>query len=393
MKLAVLLYGQPRFFEKTYPFLKEEFDLQGYETTYFGHLWDEVGYTPQCDRNLEYDIADRDEIKKILINEFNCHGSQFIIDKYENSLDEFTKSWIRITSFMDYELPLPFTKKWNELNSVRRLNYTFGQYFSLNKSFKLMERYEQKNNIQFDVVIKCRTDVIYFNKSCYNSEELYLRKKSNIYNNIQTEEPEVNCWGLKKLDFIFGKDADMFFNNKENIQLNLFERLELNWRTTPIEKYKNGNVYYKDGTVDKFKYGVCNRITMNDWMLIANRSAAPYFYKYYFQYFLELLLLDLKTSKNIVNLFVAANENTKRWQCLNSLAQQGYMGVRNNITMNLLRNKRYIRIIKADKFKDNQLKSSATKIKYTPDVNLQEELIKHFNQRWPKDGSWADHGT
>lgn len=393
MKLAVLLYGQPRFFEKTYPFLKEEFDLPGYETTYFGHLWDEVGYTPQCDRSLEYDIANHDEIKKILTNEFNCHISQFIIDKYENSLDEFTKSWIKISSFMDYELSLPFTKKWDDLSSVRRLNYTFGQYFSLNKSFNLMERYEQKHNIQFDVVVKCRTDVIYFNRNCYNSEELYLRKKFNIYNNIHTEEPEVNCWGLKKLDFIFGEDADTFFNNKEDIQLNLFERLELNWQTTPIEKYKNGNVYYKDGTTDKFKYGVCNRITMNDWMLIANRSAAPHFYKYYFQYFLELLLLDLKTSKNIVNLFVAANENTKRWQCLNSLAQQGYMGVRNNITMNLLRNKRYIRVIKADKFKANQLKSSATKIKYTPDTNLQEELIKHFNHRWPKDGSWADHGT
>ena len=62
-------------------------------------------------------------------------------------------------------------------------------------------------------------------------------------------------------------------------------------------------------------------------------------------------------------------------------------------SMKLLRNKRYIRVINASVFKPNQLKSSATKIKYTPDTNLQEELITHFNQRWPKDGSWADHGT
>jgi len=393
MKLAVLLYGQPRFFEQTYPFLKEEFTLPGYETTYFGHLWNEIGYTPNCDRQLQYDNADYSKITNILKNEFNCHESQFIIDKYEQSLDEFTKSWIKLTSFMDFELPLPFTKRWNELSAVRRLNYTFGQYFSLNKSFRLMERYERKHKIKFDVVIKCRTDVIYFNKQCYKSEEVYLRKKSNIYNKIQTKTPEINCWGLKKLDFIFGTDAQDFFIKNKHIQLNLFEQLELNWKTTPFEKYENGKIYYKDGTAEDFKYNTCNRITMNDWMLIANRKAAPYFYKYYMQYFLELLVLDLKTANDTVSLFIAANENTKRWQCLNSLAQQGYMGVKNNITMNLLRNKRYIRVINEDKFKANQLRSSATKIKYNNDTNLQEELITQFNQRWPKDGSWADHGT
>ena len=393
MKLAVLLYGQPRFFDKTYPFLKEEFDLDGYETTYFGHLWGEIGYTPNCDRNLEYDLADRPEIERILRKEFNCQPEQYVIDNYENSLDEFTKSWIKITSFMDYELPLPFTKHWEQLSAVRRLNYTFGQYFSLNKSFRLMERYEQKHKIKFDVVIKCRTDVIYFNKKCYKSEELYKQKKNNIYNKLQFKTPEIYCWGLKKLDFIFGEDADSFFNYGKEVQQNLFEKFELNWQTTPIEKYENGLVYYKDNSTEKFEYGVCNRITMNDWMLIANRQAAPSFYKYYFQYFLELFLLDLRTAKNIVNLFVAANENTKRWQCLNSLAQQGYMGVRNNVSMNLLRNKRYIRVINASVFKPNQLKSSATKIKYTPGCDLQEELITHFNQRWPKDGSWVDHGT
>ena len=69
------------------------------------------------------------------------------------------------------------------------------------------------------------------------------------------------------------------------------------------------------------------------------------------------------------------------------------MGVRNNVSMNLLKNKRYIRVINASVFKPNQLKSSATKIKYTPGCDLQEELITHFNQRWPKDGSWVAHGT
>lgn len=383
MRLAVLFYGQPRFFDKTYPFLKEEFTLDDHETVYFGHFWDEIGYTPSCDRNLKYDIADSNFIGDILQREFNCSKNQYIVDSYQNSLDEFTKSWIKITSLMDYELPVPFTKKWDFLPAVRRLNYTFGQYFSLNKSFRLMEKYEKKHKIKFDKVIKCRTDVIYFNKKCYKSEEIYKEKKNNIYNVLQYKIPEVFCWGLKRLDFIIGENIKKFINNKNEYQLNLFEQFEMNWRPTVIQKYENGEVFYKNKTSEKFDYGVCNRITMNDWMLIANRLAAPYFYKYYFQYFLELFVLDLKTSKNQVNIFVAANENTKRWQCLNSLAQQGYIGVRNNINMKQLGEKRYIRIINENNFKPNQLKSSATKIKYNPECNLQEELIKHFNQRWP----------
>ena len=60
MKIAVLFYGQPRFFNITKGFIKKEFTFDGHTTHYFAHLWENVGYTPdgveQTERELTEDI-------------------------------------------------------------------------------------------------------------------------------------------------------------------------------------------------------------------------------------------------------------------------------------------------------------------------------------------------
>ena len=43
-KIAVLLYGQPRFIDKSIESIKEEFCIPGYTTDYFFHFWDTVAY-------------------------------------------------------------------------------------------------------------------------------------------------------------------------------------------------------------------------------------------------------------------------------------------------------------------------------------------------------------
>ena len=39
MKIAILLYGQPRFLDMTRKMIKEEFDLPGHTVHYFFHFW------------------------------------------------------------------------------------------------------------------------------------------------------------------------------------------------------------------------------------------------------------------------------------------------------------------------------------------------------------------
>ena len=52
MRLAVLLFGQGRFFDITWPLIKQEFTFDNVEVDYFVHFWDNTGYTPLGDESV-----------------------------------------------------------------------------------------------------------------------------------------------------------------------------------------------------------------------------------------------------------------------------------------------------------------------------------------------------
>ena len=52
MKIAVCIFGQPRFYkEAAESFRQEFFDMPNHEVDVFIHCWDEIGYTPDDDIN------------------------------------------------------------------------------------------------------------------------------------------------------------------------------------------------------------------------------------------------------------------------------------------------------------------------------------------------------
>ena len=85
MKIAVILYGQPRFFDKSWSFLKEEFQYDGIEFDFFVHFWKEVSYSPrgEVDDLITADVGTKTEeiIKKL-------NTKKYLIDDYI-VLDEF----------------------------------------------------------------------------------------------------------------------------------------------------------------------------------------------------------------------------------------------------------------------------------------------------------------
>ena len=58
MRIAVLLYGQPRFFNLTYKRIKEEYNLPGVHFDFFIHFWEKVGFSPACDKTADYIVND-----------------------------------------------------------------------------------------------------------------------------------------------------------------------------------------------------------------------------------------------------------------------------------------------------------------------------------------------
>ena len=119
MKLAVLLYGQPRFWDLSYESILQETTFDGCTTDYYFHFWDKVAYG-HLDWESGYNLTDEHKEK--------------IISIYKPKKYEFT----------NYE---PLTKNCEELfdfvNGLKGgLNYHYkqnGQMIPLNLGKSIFE--------------------------------------------------------------------------------------------------------------------------------------------------------------------------------------------------------------------------------------------------------------
>jgi len=244
MKLAVLLYGQPRFLNLTYKRIKEEYNIPGVDVRFFIHFWEEIGYYPLCDRHDNYTIDDNisqyiDYIKpeKIKIEGFN-------------DLDNLTVQLQNTLNFLQF-------KEVSNRGFKSKDRYKFGQHLSLHKAYNLMELYEKENNIKFDIVTKTRTDFVY-NKDKNNRYDSYIVSKNKIH---------LNC--------AIASGLSMRTYNVENQE---FVGSKL-------------NEYLPDFNL-KEKQLHCN-IRMDDINVSTTRTAAKYFFTKWFSTFIRTFIFDM----------------------------------------------------------------------------------------------------
>ena len=95
MRIAVLLYGQPRFFEYTWKYLQAEFSLPGVQFDFFIHFWDNVGFSPRDDKQQLY-IDTNKAVKECITN---LNVKKFKIENY-NRLDVLCKSFNTVHNFL-----------------------------------------------------------------------------------------------------------------------------------------------------------------------------------------------------------------------------------------------------------------------------------------------------
>ena len=58
MKIAVLLYAQPRFLNLTYKRIREEYNIPDIEVDFFIHFWKDTSFSPLCERRNDYVVDD-----------------------------------------------------------------------------------------------------------------------------------------------------------------------------------------------------------------------------------------------------------------------------------------------------------------------------------------------
>ena len=157
MRIALLLYGQPRFFQYTYKYILQEYTIKDCETHIFAHFWKDIGFGPEDDKShTYYNIENLEE----LLN--NINAKKYLIEDYT-----------------DLDQALLYIEK--QINKKYK-RYNLGQHISMEKCFSLIQQYQKENNVKYDIVIKARTDILPIqNKSSYNTNLEYEDIKYNNY--------------------------------------------------------------------------------------------------------------------------------------------------------------------------------------------------------------------
>lgn len=283
MNIAVLFYGQPRFFDFTYKFHKEEFSIPGHNTYIFAHFWKNIGYIPQDDIDKTY--VNNEDIIVDRLQKLNT--ASYKIEDYTD-LDNTAKTMKEMSRFLK-------GKDYKSIEYSTRDRYHYGQHISLKKCYLLMEKFEKTGGLgpispptpptsrgeletpnykKFDVVIKCRTDFIHKNEVCYKDSNVYFSEKSINY----TE------------DFL---NFDTPFAKGVGVMSKRYDEKTDSWSTSG--KYPN----LFDPTDTDFIRDRNNILRIGDISLACNRSASRFFYRDWFNTYIDTLLDDVKLNNNV----------------------------------------------------------------------------------------------
>ena len=236
--------------------------------------------------------------------------------------------------------------------NAKRLEYFFGQHYSMQKCFSLIEEYERMSRQKYDIVIKIRTDVVYRTPSLYKSQQAYDVHKVEHYTKLDFDVPAVNVKGLRinRLDIEknrwVGEDIDTFYNNEYSLIDEDFDNNKKN-----------------------INFDINTRLCFNDWTLIANRQAADYYFGRWFEAYLITYGEDLLLRKNRY-WFKSQSDHTL----------QGNIAVYNNVKVKRV-NRRDVKLINQSKlYGEKGTDSTANKILVPEDKNV--DIDSNIKERW-----------
>lgn len=259
MKVAVLYSGYLRFIQETFPKIKNALIAdEPIEFYFFAHTWDnsrpnDIEYLLKVVKPSRYLIEPQ--------KDFEVHPYQLI--NVEDTHEEYLNNPLRLANNAKnpndikhfFEKPsvenhFHFSK---ELEVVKFNYYSYYPYntlcmfYSLQQSNILANSWKQENNIEFDFVVRMRSDIIFtapINLSHLNKDQITLfyagphpgkfgiytkndhfaignPKNMNIYNDVCNYVPAY--YSIIKIDFI-PEILLGYHLNRYNISLNIMDR-------------------------------------------------------------------------------------------------------------------------------------------------------------------------
>jgi len=355
MKIAVLLFGQPRFIDMTKGLIRDEFNLPGHTVHFYAHFWDSIGYIPRGEET-EYDTEELYEEIRESIPQFNFDSNfkNIRVQSYEDS--DPGPSLNEICEFMSFYSTKLHNRPMTIGKDISSLAYKYGQHLSIKNCFQKIKQYEQKNNFKYDVIVKTRTDIIYKPEESYTSKEEYYETKDKYYTDLNFDIPYVRCTALRFVDCT--KRAESLRLNKkgassENVHCKAFYKKQY--------KVENSDVW-----LDYPELNYYNRLCFNDWTLIANREAAEIIYYNWFENYFLTLSKDIRNNKT-TSLLISESEHSIQGQFL----------LNNNIYASRVYKRRDVRLLHPKIIKDEV--EIHGKILAHNEKQIRKDLFKRFN--------------
>ena len=305
MKIAVCIFGQPRFYkESAESFRKEFFDMPNNEVDVFIHCWDEIGYTPDDDINETNEKPNNQQLKDEIWNSYGgLEGKikHMVLEspkeKFNKIADSFSEvinqvrddklyegeDWRKSTGRKKIKGVPP---KISDCTSIRIgsgkvLRYEMGQYYSIGKCIELKAMHEKENNFKYDLVVKVRTDSFYVPKEIYSGNiEKYYEDKETYYTSLHKYYGGVGLMGhgLKLICGVGngsaapkGKPDTGFILNLEYIDFKKSNVVDI--KNVPYED----KVEISENIVDTNGNGMFNfpwKLHIKDWILMADSETA-----------------------------------------------------------------------------------------------------------------------
>lgn len=322
MKIAVCVFGQPRFYEQTAEsFRKEFYDFPGHDVDVFMHCWSEVGSTPDDDWGDCNKKNDIQTLKNDLWNKYQKNGSylSMVIEdpeetfgpicdslahvlqtvRHDKWLDDTQEDWRKHLSKIPINTAYDESDKTSiRIDNGRVLRYEMGQLYSMGKAIELKSWYEKEENFKYDIVVKVRTDAVFIPEELYDSKEDYYKAKEHYYlQGIEDNKRGIYGYGLN-LIMGLGNGWTVAGGKADTGMIVSIDALEIkNGKVTNIQPHEKEFPYvnlYRDTILDDL--GMFNfpfKIHHKDWLMFADSDSADMAWSTMLSTYISFLARDI----------------------------------------------------------------------------------------------------
>ena len=217
MKLAVLLFGSPRFYGETIHSINNHFNFKKINVDFFCHFWDKISYLPTNDTLDKLYSYNKSHLYKTFFKHLNPRHIE--VQNY-NVLKEKAKNFAEVFCFKTKFKNTNYYKTFLNTESYVNWIYQLGQICSTDAVANISLKHGEDD---YDLYVFCRTDMMYDERTQY-LEECYTK----CINSIDSSRPSMVVHGIRKYENDTEQILTEYITPKNIDPLQISTRLKFN---------------------------------------------------------------------------------------------------------------------------------------------------------------------